>query len=362
MLWIVNRYIIFEFLFPFLFALVILGCLMITGFVLFNLMEQSVAYQIPIQIALRIFLLRLPEMLFYTLPMASLLGSILAFSRLSSDGELLSLRMMGLSLFQILLPLIFIGLFIGGLTFAVGELLLPSSSFAARQWMHFAQTHQSKITREKSDLFFKYMDKNQLKYILYAQKARPAYLEKVVMQIYQKDVLSAILEAPIVHRTKNDWTFLKGKFIQWTKTGESYVAHFEKLNYSFSESLDQLLNNNKQAIEMNIQELKAFIKVLKSSGQNYLPLEVRLHQKLALPTTSLLFILLGATLGAHTLRSKMHGFGITLLVVFIYYFFFSVGTAMGDSGLLPTWLAAWVANLLLTILASFFIFYRNYKG
>src|SRR3990167_10851332 len=105
----VQRYILREFFSPFLFSVVMMGCILTTGFVLFNLLEQSVQFQIPFALALQIFLARIPEMLFYTLPMASLLGSMLAFSRLSGDGELLSLRMMGWSFYQLLMPLIFGG-------------------------------------------------------------------------------------------------------------------------------------------------------------------------------------------------------------------------------------------------------------
>lgn len=339
-----------------------MGFLMTTGFVLFHLMEQSVQYQIPLHIALRIFLLRLPEMLFYTLPMASLLGSLLAFSRLSSDGELLSLRMMGWSFFEILGPLIFMGILIAGLTLGVGEILLPPSALAARQLMHFAQTNQFELPHEKSDVFFKQMAGGQLQYVLYAQKAAPAGLEQVVLQIYQNGELSALLQASRARFSKGDWTFFGGKIVQWTKTGESRVADFKTLNYTLELALRQFLENNKQPMEMNVRELMVFIQVLKTSGQNYFPLEVRLHQKLALPMTSLLFILLGATLGAHTLRSKMQGFGVSLMVVFIYYLFFSIGTAMGDSALIPTWLAAWGADFLLALMASLLIVYRNQKG
>ena len=95
-----DRYLLREWLGPLAFALTVLGSLMTTGFVLFGLIEESARFHYPVGLMVQIMLLRLPEMLFYTLPMAALLATLLAVARLSGDQELLILRITGMSFWR----------------------------------------------------------------------------------------------------------------------------------------------------------------------------------------------------------------------------------------------------------------------
>jgi len=359
-----SRYLILEFLAPFFFSLLLMSSIMITGFVLFNLMEQSVQYQIPFELALKIFINRIPEMLYYTLPMASLLGSMLAFSRLSGDGELLSLRMLGLSFYQILSPLALSGLVLAIATLLMGETFMPSSIYQARQLLNFAQTHRLEISSQQAHLVYRELKDHQLHYLLYAAQAEKNHLFRVALLIFEKDKAQALLEAEEAsfNSQSGDWTFLVGEMKEWPSSGVYRSLKFKQMSYTFQPSLKSVLEHSRQPMEMNLNELSETIQNMKTAGQNSLPLAVRWHQKIALPVTSLLFLLLGAALGARTLSSKMQGFGLSLLIIFVYYLFFSAGTALGDSGQISACLGAWGANGLLLIITVYLVWFRNKWG
>ncbi|HSD27979.1 MAG TPA: LptF/LptG family permease, partial [Vicinamibacteria bacterium] len=53
---------------------------------------------------LRVFLNLLPSILAVTIPMAFLLGVLLAFGRMASDSEIVALRAVGVSPFRLLAP------------------------------------------------------------------------------------------------------------------------------------------------------------------------------------------------------------------------------------------------------------------
>ncbi|NDG65073.1 MAG: LptF/LptG family permease, partial [Planctomycetes bacterium] len=59
------------------------------------------------------------------IPMATLLGVMLAFSRLSGDSELVVLRASGISLYQLLTPIVPLALLLGGLALIVSTQLKP---------------------------------------------------------------------------------------------------------------------------------------------------------------------------------------------------------------------------------------------
>ncbi len=76
------------------------------------------------------------------------------------------------------------------------------------------------------------------------------------------------------------------------------------------------------------------------------PLRVEYHQKLALPVACLIMGLLGVTFGLRSGRGGvLAGVGISLVLSFLYYVFYSITGAMGNQGYLAPWLAAWAANL-----------------
>jgi lipopolysaccharide export system permease protein len=137
---------------------------------------------------------------------------------------------------------------------------------------------------------------------------------------------------------------------------------FFKFQYPLQLSTQKIMQESRLPLEMSLSELHQYIQHLEDSGQNVAALKVRWHQKIALPMTTLIFILLGAAMGARTLSSRLQGFGFSLLLVFVYYLFFAIGTAMGDSGRVPAWFAAWLADGLTAISMFFLVWKRNQWG
>ena len=64
------------------------------------------------------FLLYIPVLLGYTLPIACLVSVILSFSRLSADNEILAIRANGVHLKRLLFPLFVVGLLISLLDYS----------------------------------------------------------------------------------------------------------------------------------------------------------------------------------------------------------------------------------------------------
>ena len=87
---------------------------------------------------IRMFSFIFPHMVFYVIPMASMIGVTLAFTRLTSDREILALNACGVSLRQLLPPVIIIALSISLLTAFFSLRLIPAGNVAMKhllfQW------------------------------------------------------------------------------------------------------------------------------------------------------------------------------------------------------------------------------------
>ncbi|MDR2386937.1 MAG: LptF/LptG family permease, partial [Deltaproteobacteria bacterium] len=79
-------------------------------------------------LVLRIFILILPRMLDYSIPMATLLACLTTFLRLSADSELTVLKSSGLSLYQLLTPVVSFGLVTAILTGLFNLYVTPAAN------------------------------------------------------------------------------------------------------------------------------------------------------------------------------------------------------------------------------------------
>src|SRR6185503_3486149 len=116
---IVHRYIFRELLIPFLFGLSVFTFVLLIARLL-RLIELVVNRGVPATNVLRIFAYIVPAFLEVTVPMAMLLAIIVAFGRLSADSEMVAFRSSGLSLYQLITPVVIFvtlaGVFTAGLT------------------------------------------------------------------------------------------------------------------------------------------------------------------------------------------------------------------------------------------------------
>lgn len=347
---------------PFLLALALLGCLMSTGFVLFGLIEESARFHYSLGLMVKVFVLRLPEMLYYTLPMAMLMGAMLAVAQLANDQEWLSLRLLGLSFWRLLLP--FLGL--AGLcatgAIALNELWVPSSTEWARHLLVAAQQGQVRLPTQQRHVFVREADDQGLKHLIYAREAREGVLYDVVIQRFVDHQLRFVLQAKQAQLEQGVWRFSQGRTLNLHADQAPLQGFFETYTLPLTQALPHLLQAPQSPQEMNASTLKQHIAQLESLGQDTRALQVRWHQKFALPWAAVPFALLGVVLGARTVRTRSQGLGLSLLLVFGYYLLMSLGTALGDSGQwLPLW-AAWLPHLVLMPCVLGLVHWRNQRG
>lgn len=89
-------------------------------------------------------------------------------------------------------------------------------------------------------------------------------------------------------------------------------------------------------------------------------LATRLASRYATPFTCLVFALIGAPLGLrHHRTSSAVGLGISLIVIFIYYFVSVYLATFGDSGRLAPTLAAWLPVAMGAVLGTVLIVRAN---
>jgi LPS export ABC transporter permease LptG len=126
-----NRYILRQLAAPFFFALAAQTSLMLLSQVA-KKFGALVGKGLPWTVIGEVFLLSLPFIIAMTLPMAVLLAVLYTFSHLAADNELTATRASGISVYQVLTPVLIWGACMAALNFAFVDPVLPRTNARLR--------------------------------------------------------------------------------------------------------------------------------------------------------------------------------------------------------------------------------------
>lgn len=126
-----TRYVLGRLVAPFGFALAAL-----TGFMLLNQVARRFSdlagKGLEWRVIAEVFLLAIPFILALTLPMSVLVATLYGFSQLAAENEVTAMRGSGVSVGQLLRPVLLVSLLVGVATFAFVDQVLPRSNARLR--------------------------------------------------------------------------------------------------------------------------------------------------------------------------------------------------------------------------------------
>jgi lipopolysaccharide export system permease protein len=126
-----SRYLLRELAAPFLFGLTALTSLMLLSQIA-KKFGSLVGKGLPWSVIGEVFLLSVPFIVAMTLPMAVLVAVLYAFSHLAADNEITAMRASGISVYQILGPVLAWGVVMAALNFVFVDQVLPRSNARLR--------------------------------------------------------------------------------------------------------------------------------------------------------------------------------------------------------------------------------------
>jgi lipopolysaccharide export system permease protein len=126
-----NRYLLRQLTAPFIFALAALTSLMLLSQVA-KKFGALVGKGLPWTVIGEVFALSLPFIIAMTLPMAVLLAVLYSFSHLAADNEITAMRASGISVYQVLKPVLIWGVCMAAFNFAFVDQVLPRSNARLR--------------------------------------------------------------------------------------------------------------------------------------------------------------------------------------------------------------------------------------
>lgn len=101
-----DRYVLKELLYPFVFGIAAFSSIFIASTMLFKITQYMTKYGAPLETVARLFMYNLPEVINYTFPMSMLLAALMAFGKLSGSSEITAMKAGGVSYYRIVAPVL----------------------------------------------------------------------------------------------------------------------------------------------------------------------------------------------------------------------------------------------------------------
>jgi lipopolysaccharide export system permease protein len=151
------------------------------------------------------------------------------------------------------------------------------------------------------------------------------------------------------------WQFQDGYIRHFSDSLEQRVEHFASRAFpELKEKPDDFSRRVKSIDEMNYTELRTYLQKLKRRGKDPSQALVELYTKVSFPFVTFIIILLGAPLSADSRRSGLAlGFGLSLLISFVYWGVLQVSKAYGIKGNVAPLLSAWIPNMVFMCIGAF---------
>ncbi|MBN2371124.1 MAG: LptF/LptG family permease [Vicinamibacteria bacterium] len=317
----------------------------------------------------RIFLNLLPHILAVTIPMAFLLGLLLAFGRMAAESELIALRAGGVSALRILRPVFALGIIAGMITLYITAVGYPNANQSYRELTYALITGHARTAIKPRIFTDDLLPSGSM--MLYAtdissatNEWRDIFIRDQRVPREPKLILARRGRLVIERARKEAWLDLKDGAIYGFSPVEPSVLdsnHFTSraLRLPFNELFPPRATLTKGDRELTFFELCREIAKLRRENaprKKIAPLETELHKRLAIPAACLVFGLLGLGLSLGSRKeARSAAFSLSIVVIFVYYVFLRLGEQAGDTGQMTPALAMWAANLFFGLLGLILI-------
>ena len=360
-----DRWLIAQILPPMLFAISAFTVISLSVGVMFDLIRKIVEFGLPLFLAIKVLFYSLPSFLVLSFPMAVLLSTLLAYGKLSANSELLALKSLGIKTSRIIAPAIAVSIFMTGLTFYFNDNLVPASNKLAESTLRAGIGSSFSSEKGKDNIMFsRYGSKidsatnkptktNQfLTHIFYASLFENNIMQEVTVLDFSRQDIQQILKAKsaVFDKKNSSWIFTNGSIVSIDQGGQTTNIQFEKYRYPFVEGPLDLARIPKDATEMSLKQALEAERIYKETGnlKEIRRIQVRIQEKFTLPCACLVFGLIGSSLGSKSnLRSsKSQGFGLSVILILIYYVMSFVFSSLGVKGLFSPIIATWLPVLI----------------
>jgi len=406
---VLARYVLREHVSPFLSSFSVIMFLLVVDLIL-QKFDLILGKGISSLVVGELFLLNTAWMVALAVPMAVLVGTLMAFGRMSADNEIAAIRALGVGVQQVVWPVLLSGTVIAAVLVLFNDRVLPEFNYRGRMLMGDIQRKRPAIALDdRMGVFIQ--DFDNYKILIGDIEDETSILKDVLIYKYepggfpvtimaeegevrfldQNDEALLVLRRGEFHRVdlENPDIFVRAAF-------DKKILRLGEAGRKFSRTISQYRTDREMTIAMMLDRVRQFeyeiqdrkkersedggvflrrytlgkepvsrpyggvldllartetdrtiIRHKKRQADRY---RVEIHKKLSIPVACIVFVIVGAPLGIRVRGSSPAvGAGISIGFFLLWWLFLIGGETLADRGYVPPWVAMWSPNLLVLV-------------
>jgi lipopolysaccharide export system permease protein len=307
----------------------------------------------------------LPNLFLFVIPMASMLGVIICFSRMVNDNEMIAIKAAGIGLYRMLPPVVIFAVCTTLLTGYAATKLIPSSTVALEKL--FISLANDKFTKGLTEKQFSEGIRDVVFYINDIDKDTGQWQGVYVSDNRDKENPRIIIASTgsftgypdklfFTVRLNNGSMHLANGATSQTVQFQDYTLNLSLLHSRFTSGKDAV-DFGKKA--MSQKQLLTFAKKHKSKPDKIIPKLIEYHKRYVLAAGCFILSILGIPFAMRN-QPGQRAVGIPLGLSFfiVYYICFTAAKVASESGI-PVGLAMWTPNILFAVLALYLLHHAH---
>jgi len=290
------------------------------------------------------YLYKMPQFIQWSFPIAALVSAVFTVQSMTLHREVVAAKAGGISFHRLIVPIMLLGIFLTVVALGLEE-VVPRTNRRA------AEIIGQEDTRREWRTNFVFQGEDDRNFTIERLDVEDGTLTGIVMETVEPGT-----NRPTSHLTAEfaeydpaiGWTFNEGFYRVFLEDEEEVASQFQQFRTrGFNESPEDFLEEPRKPEEMTRAEMGRLADIIERSGGTPTKLRVDREEKIAIPVATLVIILFGAPLATSTKRGgTAYGIGVALLSTILYMLLFRISGAVGETGALDPFTAAWLPNLL----------------
>ena len=365
-----DLYISRQYLAVFLLAFVsLVGIFYISTFI--DLADKLFRGAATTRMLMRYFYFQTPQYVYYIIPLAALVSTLVTVGLLTKNSELVVMRACGISLYRSALPLMLFALLFSGALFGLQEYVLADSNREAARLnaimrgfpiQSFGVLSRQWIVGTNGDIYrYEFFDPQHNQF-------NRLFMFHIDESTWKMDSLTFARQVTLERRShpagtpESTWIAREGWSREFGTARRRNVVRSVVTYKPFAERSIALeppgyfKTDEPEADRMTYGQLKRYIAQLQTSGYHVVPYMVQLQRKVAFPFVTLIMTLLAVPFAVTTgRRGAMYGVGVGIVLALVYWTTLSIFGALGAGGWISPMLGAWAPNILFGAAAVYMI-------
>ena len=305
---------------------------------------------------LRYFWHATPQFVYYVLPIAGLVATLVTIGLLTRTSELTVMKACGISLYRAAFPILCFSLVWSGLLFALGETVLARANRTAETLNREIRTGRTQTFEVLARQWL--YDEGVIYHYRYFDPDRSEIDSLTIFELGDAP-WSLVRRTYATHATHGDeWqgrNVWSREFAAAPEASSPYRKDAERALPAVA-APGVFVAERPDAELMNFRELERYIVDLRARGFDVVNLVVALHRKASFPFVTVILTLIAVPFAVTTgSRGALYGVGVGIAVAFTYWIVLSVFGALGGAGVLMPATAAWAPNLIFGTSAGYFL-------